>query len=439
MKFTTILIATFLSIATQTSLAIDFKADFKDLTIKPINEYPNVGETISIQGLKNVYLKPSTIPLSNRAIYNFLKSGVDKKNLKGAYLKPDFTWDIYPILDMQPGWEDGYNKYYLPKYYSFPPLELDMNNLSSFLSAELNKSPWPKEKLKENFKNIFSKATPVYINDLMFFVDKDSLGYYSSNLLGLTRFALPLSTSPTNSAIHLSKAKLSVKTLIHEYLHDKIRYSSSPDNYPKAEYQDTPLLGLDGTWDDTVKKAYQIRRVIDLAYLMSYPNPKSTWWSPLANTPTNTSNYSFTTKDDMTVDKLTKSELWDVMTFMEEFIVRVVVEALFKNPDTAVIEVISDIPGLHSILDVDSETLPLLQSFTENYYLKSGESSFDEMLSAHQLNIKSATNILSSPAIVFTEAEQSIIDTAVADALVSIKKLGVKFDKEIQLLLNKYK
>lgn len=430
MKIIKSLTTTTLLLASALSFALDFKEDFNGLTIKPISEYPNVGETITIDGVKNIYAKPSSIPLSNKAIFNFLKVGVDKKNLNKDYLKKDFTWGIYPILDMQPGWETAISPAYLPKYYSFPPLDLNRDALASYLSEELEKSPWPQDKLKDNFKNIFSEATPVYINDLMFFVDKDSIGYYSSNLLGLTRFSLPTTTSPTNSAIHLSKAKISVKTLIHEYLHDKIRYSATPDNYPKVRFQSNPLLGLDKTWVDTVKQAFKIRDAVDTAFLMEYPKSKGTWWSPLANTPTATSNYSFTTKEGVSMADLTKSELWDVMTFMEEFIVRVVVESLFKEQGTAIVDVMKEIPGLDKAFVDTPKSIPVLQEFAENYYLKG-----DFVLKPDMKHLVASVVAPEKPeAFEFTPEERAMIDNIVLEALDSIRRLGEQFDKDMESL-----
>jgi hypothetical protein len=388
---------------------VDFKSPFSSLSILSIQNYPNLRDTIAITGKKNTYTFPSNIPLSNKTIYSFLKAGIDKKNIDPTYLSTDFTWELLPIKDMQPGWEQAYRPTYFPKYYSFAPLNLDNDSLSQSLALELNKSPWPKQGLKDNFFNIFSKPTPVYINDMMFSVGKDSLGFYASNMLGLNRFALSSDNFPTNSAIHLSMAKLSVKTLVHEYLHDKIRYSNEPSPSKYAIFNKTPLLGLSSTWDDTVKKAYELRNIIDLAYENYDKSLGQTWWSPMANDTEFTSNYSFSTDTSLSQDNISAIELWDVMQFMEELLVRIVSESLFRDPSTAVSSVIRDIPGLYKALNKNPDTIETLIAFTNNYY-----------------GNDSSTLLAQEDTIEFTPAEQKIIDDAIASGIEAIKKLFIK-------------
>lgn len=402
-----------LNILTVSAFA-SFEEKFQELNIKTINQYPNLLKPVKIAGEKNVYRFPSTVQLSNRSIFSFLSAAVSKGNIDAKYLSDDFSWELFPIKDMQPGWEYAYSPLYLPKYYSFSPYKWDKAKLYSDLASELNKSPWPKAGLMKNFDLIFDKKTPVYINDLMFSVDKDSVGIYGSNILGLTRFGLPIGTSNTNSAIHLSMSKISVKTLIHEYLHDKIRYDSSGFDPKHVIYNKTPLLGLGDTWNDNVIMAYKIREVIDQAYMDKDDKRSFFWWKPLANQGKFSSSYSFTKNNNETKETISKRDMWDLMQFLEEVIVRVVVEALYKDPETAIAKTLGEIDGLFELINGNPGSFKALNGFAHSFYGNHQEVSPQYIADE---DAHSAINVK------FTKQELEMINEIVEAAMVEIRKL----------------
>ena len=401
---------------------------FSKLSIKSVATYPNLLDSIEIVGEKDEYKFPSKISLSNSSIYNFLNAGVKNKNIDPIYLEKDYTWSILPIKDMQPGWEYTYSPLYFPKYYAFPPLTIDNKKLNQKLAGELETSPWPKDGLKRNFGLIFNNKTPVYINDLMFAVGRDSEGFHGSNILGLTRFGLPEKTSKTKSAIHLSMAKISVKTLVHEYLHDKIRFDTADVDLDHVLYNNMPLLGLSKTWDDDIRVAFRVRDVIDKAYANSV-EAKKTWWEPLANDDEFTSNYSFTRDDDLDEENISKNDLWDVMQFMEELIVRIVAESLYKQPVDAVISVINEIDGLYDELNTYKTTIPTLVRFVDNYYGYSRAENQDGL--TNMLLTQDELNELDGNIIedVFSEVELALINKIVKEAVYNIRRMRLSKDK----------
>lgn len=390
---------------------------FKGLNIKTIDQYPNLRSSVAISGKKTAYEFPSTVPLSNRSIYSFLKSAVNKGNIESDYLSSEFDWELFPIKDMQPGWEYAYNPMYFPKYYSFSPYKWDKDAMYEKLSNELGQSPWPKDALLKNFDLIFDKNTPVYMNDLMFSVDKDDAGFYGSNILGLTRFGLPESTSETYSAIHLSMSKISVKTLIHEYLHDKIRFDSKLIDPDHVIYNNMPLLGLGDVWNDKVVMAYKIRDVIDNAYIKRDEKSIFVWWKPLANTDKFTSSYSFSNNLNETENSISEREMWNVMQFLEELVVRIVVEALYKSPGEAIVETVEEIDGLTDLLG--DQGISVLNDFVHNFYGNNSHQPTNRVIHAN-------TGIEASPEITFTEEEQEMINKAVEEAIARIRLLYKK-------------
>lgn len=315
------------------------KSKLMGLNIQPLSNYPHLISKLTVSGDKTSFEKFDGVSATKRMIWKLLKEGVDSGNLNKDYLDSDVDWKIHEVLDMQPGWQDGYEKWYYPKYFAFSPKEYNKETIVNDLLADLSRASYPLENIYNNFDKIFNKETPVYLNDAMFYVDMDKQGFYLVNLLGLNRFGLPLTSSKTGSAIHLGKLKLDVTTLIHEYLHDKISAIDSRENSLKK----TPLLGFKNNTDDVMLSAIKIRKIID--GFAADKDVRGTWWSPMANTEGESTSYSFTKRMGASDINLTDLEKDDVMYFMEELMVRIISQSLFSK-DGKIEEITDDVAGL---------------------------------------------------------------------------------------------
>lgn len=355
------LVNTFASIEKTNEYRDKLKESLMELNILPLSEYPNLINKFKVSGDKQSFDEFDGVSVSKRMIYQLLKRGVDSGNLDKSYLSNGIDWEIHEVFDMQPGWEDNkYEKWYYPKYFAMSPKKYNKEEIINSMLDDLQNSASSLKNIYLNFDKIFNKNTPVYLNDAMFYVDMDKQGFYLVNLLGLNRFALPLSTSKTGSAIHLGKLKMDVTTLIHEYLHDKI--SSSGDRFNSLNH--LPLLGFKNNIKDITLSARKIRGLIDNHAKNN--NVRGTWWSPMANTELGPSSYNFTMRNNANDSNLTEIEKEDVMYFMEELMVRIVSESLFSDSGN-VEEILSDVDGLNEYFE-EIGANKTLGEFANNLY-----------------------------------------------------------------------
>jgi hypothetical protein len=402
------------------------KEKLMGLNILPLAEYPHLLNNITISGKKQVPEPLGNSMVSRLMIYQLLKEGVDTGNLSQEYLSSDIDWKIHQILDMQPGWRDGYQKDYFPKYYAFSPKNFSKEEIVNELLKGLIESPYPLKNLYSNFDKIFNKDTPVYLNDAMFYVDSDEQGFFLVNLLGLNRYSLPPTSSKTGSLIHLGKLKIDTKTLVHEYLHDKISYDKSR----KYSLIDSPLLGLKNNTNDITRTAFKIRDIVDRA---AEKRINETWWSPLANIDGETTSYNFTLRKDASDKNTSTLEQGDVMYFMEELMVRIVSQLLLSK-DGSIPNTLSEIDGLKQYFD-NIGASKTLSNFAFDFYGSGAKDSMGIQKNLGNLNAEGYLvqngHVYLSSGLSFSLDEYNSIKYELIEAFDEVNKAIRKRDKNI--------
>lgn len=333
--------STHVSANTDSSFKQLLREKLLTLNIKSVSEYPNLYSPHIIKGSKLNSKDFDNITNSNLMLFRLLKKGIDLGNLSNEYLSNSVDWVISPISDMQPDWRVGYKEWYFPKYYAIAPAQFNKEDIVDRLLADIPLSSYSYKDLYYVFDKIFDQTTPIYINDVMFSANADKTGFYLTNLLGMNRFNLPVSSNAKSSIIHIANLNFSIKTLIHEFLHVHIRMNGYPDHL---------MLALYSKNNDISEVAFNVRNIINDFANNKKPSLSTDWITPLSNTLNGNKDYSFTySKKEHTV-AYSPADTDKINSFIEEFLVRVISESFFTSSGS-INEVISHIPKLESYLE----------------------------------------------------------------------------------------
>jgi hypothetical protein len=307
---------------------------FETLNLRNISEYSNVKKDVVISKNKDISVITEGLIFSNRLIYRLLDPAVRKGNLDKSVLEDGLDWELSVLTDMQPSWEEGYRENYYPKYYTLPYYNFSKKDIAGRIVATLPNNEEFKNKIKSDFYSIFNRETPVYLNSTMFLVNTDD-GIYVSELNGLTRYDLDKSISKTGTVIHVGVGRLSFKTLVHEYVHDRIARGIDKEGLGV-------LLGSDE--EAKINYAFDLRESINKAYVDLGENYSKQWWWALADNDSFTSSYSFEKNRDDVVS------MFSVNQFLEEVAVRLVGQYFYLGGESTIKEIIDSLPGVSGVI-----------------------------------------------------------------------------------------